>query len=152
MKQTIDLKCYQLEAFGQCFYYWCDSSFAPKDAADIAHNIMKAVDNLEKKINLYHYDLVIMPEARDSVHQFMVRYIYRFNQPKLCSYEDILAQPMDEKLLSIIRQQNVLVIDSSKTTDSTLKEILRTLRVLNDNNQIAVFSLIGHKDLMEDSF
>lgn len=147
-----DLNNCQLEAFGKCFYYWCDSSFAPKDAADIAHNIMKAVDNLEKKINLYHYDLVIMPEARDSVHQFMVRYIYSFNQPKLCSCEDILAQPMDEKLQSIIRQQNVLVIDSSKTTDSTLKEILRTLRGLNDNNQIAVFSLIGHKDLMADPF
>ena len=141
-----DLNGYQLEAFGKCFYYWCESFSVPKEAADIRYNIMRAVDKLEKKINLYHYGLVVMPEARDSVHQFMSRYIYRFNQPKLCSFEDILAQPMDEKLQSIIRQQNVLVIDSTKTTDSTLMEVLRTLRTLNENNQIAVFSLIGHKE------
>ena len=78
-------------------------------------------------------------------------YIYRFNQPKLRSYDDILAQPMDEEFRSMIRQQNVLVIDDVTTSGSTLNEVLRTLRILNEDNEITIFSLIGRKDLMADS-
>ena len=78
--------------------------------------------------------------------------IYRFNQPRLYNYEDVLANPMDEKLCETIRKQNVLVIDDVNTSSSTLNEILRSLRIVNDDNNITIFSLIGRKDLMADSF
>jgi predicted transcriptional regulator len=58
----------------------------------------------------------------------------------------------DKELCSMIRQQNVLVIDDVTTSGSTLNEILRTLRILNEDNEITIFSLIGRKDLMADSF
>jgi hypothetical protein len=35
---------------------------------------------------------------------------------------------------------------------STLNEVLRTLRILNEDNDIRIFSLIGRKDLMADSY
>ncbi len=35
---------------------------------------------------------------------------------------------------------------------STVNEMLRALRVLNEDNTIAIFSLLGRKDLMVDSF
>ena len=81
----------------------------------------------------------------------MMRYIYRFNQPKLRNYEEILTQPLDEELCSTIRKQNVLVIDDVTTSGSTLNEILRSLRILNEDNEITIFSLIGRKDLMAES-
>ena len=81
----------------------------------------------------------------------MLRYIYRFNQPKLCNVEDILFKPMDEELCATIRKQNVLIIDDVTTSGSTLNEILRTLRILNEDNEITIFSLIGRKDLMAES-
>ena len=81
----------------------------------------------------------------------MLRYIYRFNQPKLCDVEDILSKPMDEELCATIRKQNVLIIDDVTTSGSTLNEILRTLRILNEDNEITIFSLIGRKDLMAES-
>ena len=59
---------------------------------------------------------------------------------------------MDEELCSMIRQQNVLVIDDVTTSGSTLNEVLRTLRILNEDNEITIFSLIGRNDLMADSF
>ena len=59
---------------------------------------------------------------------------------------------MDEKLCETIRKQNVLVIDDVNTSSSTLNEILRSLRIVNDDNKITIFSLIGRKDLMADSF
>lgn len=62
------------------------------------------------------------------------------------------ASKADEELCRTIRQQNVLVIDDVATSGSTLNEVLRTLRILNDDNQITIFSLIGRKDLMADSF
>ena len=58
----------------------------------------------------------------------------------------------DEQLCSTIRRRNVLILDDVTTSGSTLDEILRALRVLNEDNQIAIFSLTGRKDLMVDSF
>jgi predicted amidophosphoribosyltransferase len=80
----------------------------------------------------------------------MLRYIYRFEQPKLRHYEDVLANPADEELCRTIREQNVLVIDDVTTSGSTLGEVLRTLRILNEDNRISIFSLIGRRDLMAD--
>lgn len=72
---------YQVEAFGKCFYYGyeffeqVDSSVRSAfikyvkfndnllDSPDLTQFIKKAVDNLDKKINLYDYNLVVMPES-----------------------------------------------------------------------------------------
>ena len=235
---------YQVEAFGKCFYYGYEfsdqvdsnvrSAFikyvkfndALQDSPDLTQFIKKAVDNLDKKINLYDYNLVVMPESSSKVNQYMLRYIYRFAQPMLREMElvkalpssisfdmdafekqyfnDVLengrprytekqkeevrqsitsmldlihrkdyftiakdvkksrwrpyitnflkfATPADEELCKKIRQQNVLVIDDVTTSGSTLNEILRTLRILNEDNEITIFSLIGRKDLMAEA-
>ena len=120
---------------------------------DITHFIKKAVDNLNSKINLYNYDLVVMPESSSKVNQYMLRYIYRFAQPTLRDYNRILslANKADEELCATIREQNILIIDDVTTSGSTLNEILRALRILNEDNDISIFSLIGRKDLMADS-
>lgn len=125
--------------------------FEHDGAEDIGLSIQRAVDSAHKEINLYHYDIVVMPENRTKINQYMLRYIYRFNQPKLCSVEDLLSKPINEELSSKIRNQNVLVIDDVTTSGSTLNEILRTLRILNEENEITIFSLIGRKDLMAES-
>ena len=161
---------YQVEAFGKCFYYGyefseqVDSSLrtafikyvkfteALQDTPDLTNFIKKAIDNLDKHINLFNYDLVLFPKLRSRECQYMLLYIYRFNQPRLYNYEDVLANPMDEKLYATIREQNVLVIDDVTTSGSTLNEILRSLRIVNDDNNITIFSLIGRKDLMADSY
>ncbi len=159
---------YQVEAFGQCFYYGYEFSdqvdgsvrsafikyvkFTPslQEHPDLTNFIQKAVNNLNRKINLYDYDLVVMPQSSSRVNQYMLRYIYRFEQPQLRHYHDILAKPIDEELCATIRQQNVLVIDDVTTSGSTLGEVLRTLRILNEDNRITIFSLIGRRDLMAD--
>ena len=125
--------------------------FEQDGAEDMGLSIRTAVDCAHKKINLYHYDIVVMPENRTKINQYMLRYIYRFNQPKLCSVKDVLSNPIDEELLLRIRQQNVLVIDDVTTSGSTLNEVLRTLRILNEDNEITIFSLIGRNDLMAES-
>ena len=236
---------YQVEAFGKCFYYGYEFSeqtdgalrtafikyvkFSPslQDKPDLTQFIQKAINNLSHKVNLYDYDLVVMPESSSRVNQYMLRYIYRFAQPTLRKMElikqlpsrisfdmdgfqeayldDVLengrpryteaqkaevrqsieqmldlihqkdyftiardvkksrfrpymkeflrfASTADEELCRSIREQNVLVIDDVTTSGSTLNEVLRTLRILNDDNQITIFSLIGRRDLMADSF
>ena len=235
---------YQVEAFGKCFYYGYEfseqvdgpvrSAFIKyvkfteelQDTPDLTNFIKKAVDNLGKQINLYDYDLVVMPQSLSKVNQYMLRYIYRFAQPTLRKMELIKALPAsisfdmdayeqsylndvlengrprytpaqkeeakksinamldlihqkdyftiakdvkksrfrpymmnflrfasdeDAELCSKIRHQNVLVIDDVTTSGSTLNEILRTLRILNEDNEITIFSLIGRKDLMAES-
>ena len=126
--------------------------FEHDSSEDMGLSIRTAVDSVDKKINLYHYDIVVMPEIRTRVNQYMLRYLYRFNQPKLCNVDDILSKPIDEELSSRIRQQNVIVIDDVTTNSSSkLNEVLRTLRILNEDNEITIFSLIGRKDLMAES-
>ena len=235
---------YQVEAFGKCFYYGYEvggevdgnvrSAFIHyvKFSDDLQNNpdltqfIQKAVNDLNNQINLYDYDLVVMPESSSFVNRYMLRYIYRFAQPMLqeielvknlpasvsfdmTAYEkqylnDVLengrpryteaqkeevrqhirqmlelihskdyftiardvkksrfrpymmqflrfASKADEELCATIRQQNVLVIDDVTTSGSTLGEVLRTLRILNEDNKITIFSLIGRRDLMADS-
>ena len=235
---------YQVEAFGKCFYYGYEfppfvdgsvhTSFIHyvKFTEDLQNNtnltsfIKKAVDNLSHQINLYDYNLVVMPESSSKVNQYMLRYIYRFAQPTLRKMELVKALPSnisfdmdayeqsylndvlengrpryteaqkeevrqsitkmldlihqkdyftiakdvkksrfrpymmqflkfaskaDDELCTTIRKQNVLVIDDVATSGSTLNEILRTLRILNEDNEITIFSLIGRKDLMAES-
>jgi hypothetical protein len=159
---------YQVEAFGKCFYYGYEfgdevdgnvrSAFIKyvkfterlQDDPNLTQFIQKAVNNLNSRINLYDYDLVVMPQSSSRVNNYMLRYIYRFEQPKLRHYEDVLANPADEELCRTIREQNVLVIDDVTTSGSTLGEVLRTLRILNEDNRISIFSLIGRRDLMAD--
>lgn len=161
---------YEVEAFGKCFYYGYEFSEqvessvrtafikyvkfteALQDTPDLTNFIKKAVDNLHKKINLYKYDLVVMPECRNRDNQYLMRYIYRFNQPRLKSVNEILCAETDEEFCASIRNQNILIIDDVTTSGSTLNEVLRTLRILNEDNEITIFSLIGRKDLMADSF
>ena len=235
---------YQVEAFGRCFYYGYEftgqvdgplrSAFIKyvkftdnlQGTPDLTNFIKKAIDNLSKHVNLYDYDLVVMPESSSRVNQYMLRYIYRFAQPTMRKMElvkslpasisfdmdayeqtylnDVLengrprytqaqkdevkqsiakmldlihkkdyftiakdvkksrfrpymmsflrfASKEDEELCAKIRQQNVLVIDDVTTSGSTLNEILRTLRILNEDNEITIFSLIGRNDLMADA-
>lgn len=235
---------YQVEAFGKCFYYGYEfsdqidgatrSAFIKhvkfseplQDNPDLTSFIKKAIDNLSHQINLYDYNLVVMPESSSRVNQYMLRYIYRFAQPTLRKMELVKNLPanisfdMDayeeqylndvlengrprytkeqkeeakqsinqmlelihkkdyftiakdvkksrfrpymmqflkfnskanEELCATIRKQNILIIYDIATSGSTLGEILRTLRILNEDNNITIFSLIGRKDLMADS-
>ena len=41
--------------------------------------------------------------------------------------------------------------DDVTTSGSTLGELLRSLRILNEDNRITIFSLIGRSDLMADA-
>ena len=160
---------YQVEAFGKCFYYgyefteqvessvrgafikYLKFTDSLQEHPDLTNFIKKAVDDLDKQISLYNYDLVVMPESSSKVNQYMLRYIYRFAQPSLHKMEEILAAKADEELCASIRKQNVLIIDDVTTSGSTLNEILRTLRILNEDNDITIFSLIGRKDLMAEA-
>lgn len=56
----------------------------------------------------------------------------------------------DEKTKERVETSNVLVIDDISTSGSTLNEVMRSLRILNENNNITIFSLIGRKDLMAE--
>ena len=235
---------YQVEAFGKCFYYGYEfsdqvdgnvrSAFIKhvkftddlQNNPDLTQFIKKAIDQLNRRINLYDYNLVVMPESSSRVNQYMLRYIYRFAQPLLRKMElvkslpasisfdmdayeqsylnDVLengqprytqaqkeevkqsigkmldlihqkdyftiardvrksrfrpymmnflrfASEQDKELCDTIRNQNILVIDDVTTSGSTLNEILRVLRILNEDNKVSIFSLIGRKDLMAET-
>ena len=160
---------YQVEAFDRCFYYgyeftsqvdslvrtafldYVTKAYDLRKYPDLTDFVKIAIDALHRRINLYKYDLVVQPKVSNKLNQYMMRYIYRFAQPKLCKVEDLLNKDKVEKLCLSICQQNVLIIDDVTTSGSTLNEILRTLRILNEDNEITIFSLIGRKDLMAEA-
>lgn len=235
---------YQVEAFGKCFYYGYEfgddvdgglrSAFIKymkfsgplQSNSDLTRFLQKAVNELNQKVNLYNYDLVVMPESSSLVNKYLMRYIYRFAQPSLHGIELVKSLPSaisfdmdayakqyledvledgrpryteaqkqevrdsimemldlihqkdyftiakdvkkskmrpyithflqfkneaDKELFEAIRKQNVLIVDDITTSGSTLNEILRTLRLWNEENEITIFSIIGRKDLMADA-
>lgn len=170
---------YNIEAFGQCFYYGYEfadqvdgslrsafikylkfSESIQKDS-NLTQFLQKAVNDLGRKIDLYHYDLIVMPESSSRVNQYLLRYLYRFAQPSLHYMELVKSlpsritshttTPADEKLYASIHDQNILVVDDVTTSGSTLNEVLRALRTLNDSNNITIFSILGRKDLMAEA-
>ncbi len=235
---------YHVEAFGKCFYYGYEftddvdgslrSEFIKyvkftgklQEHPDLTHFMQKAVNELNRKVNLYNYDLVVMPESASQVNKYLLRYIYRFAQPSLHGIELVKSLPgvisfdmdaygkqyledvlengrpryteaqkeevresirnmmelihqkdyftiakdvkkskmrpyitnflkfrneADERLCLAIRKQNILIVDDIATSGATLNEVLRSLRILNVDNDITIFSLIGRKDLMADT-
>ena len=49
----------------------------------------------------------------------------------------------DKQLFKSLENNNILIIDDIVTSGTTLTHILTTLRMINDNNNIVIFSLIG---------
>ena len=162
-------KIHEVTAFGKCFYYGYEfgenvdgnvrTAFIKhlkfperplKENPDLTQFIQRAIDKLNDRINLYDYDLVVMPESSSEVNKYMIRYIYRFAQPMLRRQEEVLPVE-DEKTKERVETSNVLVIDDITTSGSTLNEVMRSLRILNESNNITIFSLIGRKDLMVES-
>ena len=234
---------HKVEAFGECFYYGYEFSDSVDGSlrsafikyvkfsddirkdSNLTQFIQKAVNELNRQVNIYDYDLVIMPESSSEVNKYMLRYIYRFAQPSLHHMELVKSLPVnisfdmesyeeqylndvlengrprytetqknevkknimnmmelihkkdyftiakdvkksklrpyilnflrfknekDENLYASIRKQNVLIVDDVTTSGATLGEILRTIRIFNDDNKITIFSLIGRKDLMAE--
>lgn len=92
-----------------------------------------------------------MPQPSSRLSQYMLRYIYRFAQPMLRAM-DVLQNFLqhknedDKALCDAIRHQNILIVDDVTTSGSTLNEILRALRVLNEDNKISIFSLLVRKE------
>lgn len=235
---------FQIEAFGKCMYYGyefaeqVDSSLRSafiqhvkfpesiRNDSNLTQFIQNAINKLNDKINLYDYNLVVMPESSSLVNKYMMRYLYRFAQPSLQYLELVKALPAnvsfdmqayekqylddvlengrprytgaqkaevkasiqnmmdlihqkdyftiakdvrksrmrpyimrfldfkseeDRLLCTSIRNQNVLIVDDVTTSGATLNEVLRTLRILNEDNNIVVFSLIGRNDLLADA-
>lgn len=152
---------YDVTAFGKCFYYGYEFannvdgaqrgafikhvkfSNELKGSTDLTRFIQRAVDNLHRKINLYNYDLVIIPDQLSRFTRYMTLYLYRFAQPVLVKFKEV--KDMKEC------KSNILVVDDITTSGSTLNEILRALRILNEDNNITLFSLIGRKDLLVES-
>ena len=101
----------------------------------------------------FYYGYEFGDEVDGSVRSAFIKYV-KFTErlqddPNLKQFLRF-ATKADEELCQTIRQQNVLVIDDVTTSGSTLGEVLRTLRILNEDNRITIFSLIGRRDLMAD--
>ena len=98
--------------------------------------------NIRKMMDLIHqkdYFTIAKDVKKSKFRPYMMNFL-RFRNEE------------DKALCSSIRKQNILVVDDVTTSGSTLNEMLRALRVLNEDNTITIFSLLGRKDLMVDSF
>lgn len=135
-----------MESYSECSHYGCDLYSIIENAEDKGYLIQREVDKLDKQINLYHYDAVIMPETRIRINEYMMCYIYRFNQPRLINVEELLSDPMNPNTIEQVQGKNTLIIDDGYSDPSTSNAIISTIRNLNQNNQITIFSLIGRKD------
>ena len=109
--------------------------YTPAQKEDVKFSINKMLDLIHQK----DYFTIAKDVKKSRFRPYMMHFL-RF------------ATKADEELCASIRKQNVLIIDDVTTSGSTLNELLRTLRILNEDNEITIFSLIGRKDLMVEAF
>ena len=104
---------HKVEAFGECFYYGYEFSDSVEGSlrsafikyvifsdhirkdSNLTQFIQKAVNELNRQVNIYDYDLVIMPESSNEINKYMLRYIYRFAQPSLHHMELVKSLPVN---------------------------------------------------------
>lgn len=101
----------------------------------------QAIRSVDEMMNLVHsksYFTIAKDVKKSKLRPYIMNFL-KFKDEK------------DQKLCSTIREQNILIVDDIATSGSTLNEILRALRILNEDNRITIFSLIGRKDLMAES-
>jgi pyrimidine operon attenuation protein/uracil phosphoribosyltransferase len=101
--------------------------------------VRQSINNMLELIHQKDYFTIARDVKKSRFRPFMIQFLK-------------FASEADKELYATIREQNVLVIDDVTTSGSTLNEILRSLRIVNDDNNITIFSLIGRKDLMADSY
>lgn len=100
--------------------------------------LLESVNELMDLIHTKSYFTIAKDVKKSRLRPYIMNFL-RFKDDK------------DQKLCSTIREQNILIVDDIATSGSTLNEILRTLRIFNEDNRITIFSLIGRKDLMAES-
>lgn len=125
-EKVIEMTCkdYQMDAFNKCTYHYCESSVAFENEEEKGLFIQRAVNRLDKRINLYHYGVVIMPELPNKSDLYMTRYIYRFNQPRLYRFSEIINASEDEKLINYFPYKESQSHYTQKTNKNQYSPIL----------------------------
>ena len=144
----------QSEIFNQCFFFKykfgseVDSSVRAKfiehvkfgkdiNEDDLELFIKKAVDSLSDTIDLWNCHTVIHPQSLSNVNRKMLSYLRMFGHPDFLSFEMVKVPSSDMTF------GNVLIIDDVKTSGTSLMFVIETIKKVNPQVKIVVFSLIG---------
>ena len=116
--------------------------------------IKKSIHELQKKVNLAKVNLIVYPETKSPLVMDMLKYIYRFTAPTIKSYdlvkkalikkEEYLKNKQDKDIVKAIESEsNILIIDDVDISETTIKELIRNINLVNDKTKKIIFTLIG---------
>lgn len=94
--------------------------------------------NIEEMMELIHQKKYFTI-AKDVKKNKMRPYIMNFLR---------FASDVEKTICEAIHRNNILIVDDITASGSTLNGILRALRIIDGDNKLTIFSLLGRKDLM----
>lgn len=99
------------------------------------HAKKQIVDNVRELMDMVHQKdyFSIARDIKKNKYRSFLKNFYKFKDEK------------DKVLYQTLLNSNVLLFDDVVTTGSTIYYLLNSLRSVNDNNKIVIFSLIGSK-------
>lgn len=99
------------------------------------HAKKQIVDNVHELMDMVHQKdyFSIARDIKKNKYRSFLKNFYKFKDEK------------DKVLYQTLLNSNVLLFDDVVTTGSTIYYLLNSLRSVNDNNKIVIFSLIGSK-------
>ena len=129
---------FDMDAFEQSYLNDVLENGRPRYTEAQKEEVRLSINNMLELIHQKDYFTIAKDVKKSRFRPFIIQFLK-------------FSSEADKELYATIRKQNVLVIDDVTTSGSTLNEILRSLRIVNDDNDITIFSLIGRKDLMADA-
>lgn len=149
----------KIEAMPKCFYfqYEFDENIGLEHRKDFIEFIQfpkkenrknleqfvrDAVDALHITIDLYNFDTIIFPKVRSLLTQETIEYIFMFNHPDCLNFEDLKTLNHSDKFKKLLKPK-ILLIDDFISCKTALNSALETIKTLNPDSEIVVFSLIS---------
>ena len=112
------------------------------DSSSVKNMIDKALLYFDKNVNISDISCIVYTRSgRSSLTNTIIRELGNFSQRD--TIKTAIEDERSKEVIKSIQSGKILIVDDINTSGSTLNEIIRIIRKINNQCEIYIFTLIG---------